>query len=570
MTKKYKEDLYCYLRISTTVQETDGDSLETQKYYGQLVSEKLGMNYVEIMEGVKTSKKTTETMLEFLTKSGRDEYEELKKHIVSGRCRNLWSFTNTRLHRVSIQDLLFFEDYVDRFGVNVFYGTEGTQLFRDTIEQKYSHEQQSLYSQQETRVRRFQSVTGKRRKSETTDLPIHLGGKPRYGYRVKNKLVEIDPKQSKIIKKMYQMRVNGKSTRDIQKWLTLNNIPRPRPTTKVWNLNSIENILRNEGYTGHYKWFDKEIEKEFYVKHPQIISNLMFQKCQKTFDQNKKKLGSNRIHESLLSDYMECECGTKYGGHTHKIRKSRIYYCQTKTKNWKTLENKDCSNRKSLDQKRSNDFVLSKIREVVSNSNILKEEFKSKVLDKKNQKSDQIKSDINRYEKRIKNLDSKISLTDENIGLVMVNELQKRITKSQSKVILKNLREELEELNNERQITISKINERNEENEWLDWIGKFGKDVDLRVEQDRVGLIEGLIKKINVYSVYSKNRDKDRVQTGHKLKIGFKLPIVNDELVYRDSSNKNLGYDIKNGSRIMRTESFESFNKGGRGVKKKG
>ena len=170
MTKKYKEDLYCYLRISTTVQETDGDSLETQKYYGQLVSEKLGMNYVEVMEGVKTSKKTTETMLEFLTKSGRDEYEELKKHIVSGRCRNLWSFTNTRLHRVSIQDLLFFEDYVDRFGVNVFYGTEGTQLFRDTIEQKYSHEQQSLYSQQETRVRRFQSVTGKRRKSETTDL----------------------------------------------------------------------------------------------------------------------------------------------------------------------------------------------------------------------------------------------------------------------------------------------------------------------------------------------------------------------------------------------------------------
>ena len=206
----------------------------------------------------------------------------------------------------------------------------------------------------------------------------------------------------------------------------------------------------------------------------------------------------------------------------------------------------------------------------MSNSSILKEEFKSKVLDKKNQKSDQIKSDINRYEKRIKNLDSKISLTDENIGLVMVNELQKRITKSQSKVILKNLREELEELNNERQITISKINERNEENERLDWIGKFGKDVDLRVEQDRVGLIEGLIKKITVYPVYSNNRDKEKVQTGHKLKIGFKLPIVNDELIYRDSSDKRLGYDIKNGSRIMRTESFESFNKGGRGVKKKG
>ena len=62
---------------------------------------------------------------------------------------------------------------------------------------------------------------------------------------------------------------------------------------------------------------------------------------------------------------------------------------------WRPLDNKECGNRRSLDQKRTNDFVLSKIREVVSNSSILKEEFKSKVLDKKNQKSDQIKSNIN-------------------------------------------------------------------------------------------------------------------------------------------------------------------------------
>jgi hypothetical protein len=58
---------------------------------------------------------------------------------------------------------------------------------------------------------------------------------------------------------------------------------------------------------------------------------------------------------------------------------------------WRALDNKECGNRRSLVQKRTNDFVLSKIREVVSNLNILKEKFKSKVLDKKNQKSDQIR-----------------------------------------------------------------------------------------------------------------------------------------------------------------------------------
>ena len=91
MKKKYKEDLYCYIRVSTTVQKTDGDSLESQKYYGQLVSEQLGMNYVEILEGVSTSRKRKkdERLLDFLQSSGRDEYEDLKQLIESGKCRNL-------------------------------------------------------------------------------------------------------------------------------------------------------------------------------------------------------------------------------------------------------------------------------------------------------------------------------------------------------------------------------------------------------------------------------------------------------------------------------------------------
>ena len=143
MKKKYKEDLYCYIRVSTTVQKTDGDSLESQKYYGQLVSEQLGMNYVEILEGVSTSRKRKkdERLLDFLQSSGRDEYEDLKQLIESGKCRNLWFMNNERLHRVNVQTLLFFEDYVDRFNVKTFVGTTGTQILRDTIEQNFQFEQ---------------------------------------------------------------------------------------------------------------------------------------------------------------------------------------------------------------------------------------------------------------------------------------------------------------------------------------------------------------------------------------------------------------------------------------------
>jgi len=542
------------------------------------------MNYVEVMEGVKSSrkKKKDETMLEFIQKSDRDEYEELKGLIENGTCRNLWYFTDMRLHRVNIQSLLFFEDYIDRFKVKCFIGTTGVQVLRDTIEQKFQQEQQSLYSQQETRVRRFQSVTGKRRKSESTDLPIHLGGKCRYGYRVNNKLVEIDPKKSKMVKRMYQMRVEGSSTKEIQQWLTVNNVERPRKSTKIWNIRTIDNILQNEGYTGHFKWFDKEIEKEFIIKHPQIISNLLFRKVEKTYEQNKQKSGTNRIHESLLSDYLICECGTKYGGHTHKtvrnvsddknkkgsVVNTSTYYCMTKMNNFKTIEKKQCDNSKSLDQKRTNEFILSKIKEVVSNSSILKEETKQKVLSRKQIDSKKLKQEIQELEQRVKYLDSKIHLTDENIGLVMFQELQKKISKTQSKVILKSLREELEELNNDRDKTISEIVNKDSENQWLDWIDEFSRDLELKLKTTRSNVIENLVKDITVYPTFTKNRDKVVKQSGHKLKIKFKLGIVNDSVVYHDEKNKKKGYDIKSGSKILNTDSFQSYNVGGRGKKK--
>ena len=46
-----KEDLYCYLRVSSKVQEEEGNSIDNQRFLGQRVSKKLGLNYVEMNEG---------------------------------------------------------------------------------------------------------------------------------------------------------------------------------------------------------------------------------------------------------------------------------------------------------------------------------------------------------------------------------------------------------------------------------------------------------------------------------------------------------------------------------------
>ena len=63
-----------------------------------------------------------------------------------------------------------------------------------------------------------------------------------------------------------------------------------------------------------------------------------------------------------------------------------------------------------------------------------------------------------------------------------------------------------------------------------------------------------------------KNRDNEEKQVGHRLKINFRYPIVNDSIEYKDSENKRKGYDVVNGKKT--TTEMVPLNVGGRGKKK--
>jgi hypothetical protein len=56
--------------------------------------------------------------------------------------------------------------------------------------------------------------------------------------------------------------------------------------------------------------------------------------------------------------------------------------------------------------------------------------------------------------------------------------------------------------------------------------------------QERFDFLKGVIDRIVV-----KTLDKQ----SHQLEILFKIPYVNDQLVWRDSSRKSLGYDLADG-----------------------
>ena len=63
------------------------------------------------------------------------------------------------------------------------------------------------------------------------------------------------------------------------------------------------------------------------------------------------------------------------------------------------------------------------------------------------------------------------------------------------------------------------------------------------------------------------NRDGITKQIGHKLKVTFELPIVNDKLVWDSKTEKSSGYSIETGQSTYETNTIP-INIGGRPKKK--
>ena len=108
------ETLYCYTRVSTKGQATEGNSLDVQKNHGEQVADKLGMKFKLVSEGGRSS-----------TIHIRYKLEELKERIKEGKVKHLWVLDRSRLYRNNTQSQLFRRDYLVKFGVNFYEGTNG-------------------------------------------------------------------------------------------------------------------------------------------------------------------------------------------------------------------------------------------------------------------------------------------------------------------------------------------------------------------------------------------------------------------------------------------------------------
>jgi DNA invertase Pin-like site-specific DNA recombinase len=550
-----KEKLYCYLRVSTKSQEEEGNSIENQRFTGKKVSKKLGMKYVEMNEGGLSS-----------MSSNRIKFNELKEGISIGRVKNIWYYSRSRWSRNTVEDLLMKQNYFIPYKVNVFEGENGSK--RDFTDPKDELLDTILTTVQQfdRQQRRQVSVSGKRHLSLTQgENGVFMGGTINFGYSNIDKRWKINPEESKWVKEIFKQYEQGKSLKNIKSLLDTNGV-KPR-RGKLWNLGTLNTILRNRVYIGEYFWVDKETKDRFYIVVPPIISHSLFNRVQRKIKKNTINKGNNsRKYESLLSNLLECYCGENISGQVRKSVGKNYYTCSSKRNHWKGKDVKICDNRRGMNLEITNEFVISNLQTVMNDSSILKERFKKDILSKKNINKKEIESSKKELEKKIKQVDKQIDLTVKSISINEVNHMTKKTDEKLYIQIKKNLDSEMENLESTKSRHIGEIDQLDNQKDWVDWVSKFGNKIKGDFQKVSTELLEGIIENIVVYPINGKDRDNNPKQIGHKLVINFKLPIVRDSIRYKDSKNKSKGYTLINGKNELTLNT--EIPVGGRGKKK--
>jgi len=161
------------------------------------------------------------------------------------------------------------------------------------------------------------------------------------------KIVELE---AEIVRMIFRMFINGKTTSAIAKHLINNSILTPRGKI-TWQVATIESILTNEKYKGDallQKTFTvdfltkkvKENEGEipqYYVQnsHPAIIEPDEFDEVQSEFERRKKLGRPNACHSPLSTKLICGDCGGFFGskvwGSNTKYKKT-IWRCNEKYK----------------------------------------------------------------------------------------------------------------------------------------------------------------------------------------------------------------------------------------------
>ncbi len=218
---------------------------------------------------------------------------------------------------------------------------------------------------------------------EAASRGFWVASRPPYGYkRVKvqdgakeRPKLELNRPVDDIVRRIFDMAINGSSVLDITR--VLNDEGIPTTNGKPWLKTTVHRLLTNEAYTGTLVWGQNAKDGGEPVRvvdaHPAIVTRDEFQYVQRLLKSRAPKHVNPRRVSSpyLLSSLLHCQlCDVSMSGAEAKGGKYSYYVCQSKikkgTETCKTprLSSRDFE-RLIIDQLREHILTESNIRELV-------------------------------------------------------------------------------------------------------------------------------------------------------------------------------------------------------------
>ena len=247
-----------------------------------------------------------------------------------------------------------------------------------------------------------------------------------YGYKrvyvqdgpKKRPTLELNPPAAAVVRRIFDMVLQGKSILDVTKTLNVEGIP--TTNGKKWLKTTIHTMLANEAYTGAVVWGIKAKDKAEPVRvedaFPAIVSRREFQRAKKLLGSRAPKQVNPRRASSpyLLSGLLKCEtCGkamtaaeAKSGKYTyyvcHSLLKRGSGTCKTPRLNAKTFE------KLIVDEIRANILTESNIRDLVK---LLDEEMDG-VAHEQRERLESIEEELEEVKRRLGRIWQVIETTD--------------------------------------------------------------------------------------------------------------------------------------------------------------
>ncbi len=200
-----------------------------------------------------------------------------------------------------------------------------------------------------------------------------------YGYRrvyvqdgaKKRPRLELNPPHDAVVRRIFDLTLQGKTSLDILK--TLNGEGIPSPKGRQWRKTTVHKVLTNEAYTGTLVWGQKARDGQEPVRvedaFPAIVSADEFDRARRLLEARAPKVTHPRRAASpyLLSGLAKCErCGKALTAAEAKSGKYTYYVCQSLLK-----QGSGTCDTPRLNAKNFEDIIVSNIREnILTESNV--------------------------------------------------------------------------------------------------------------------------------------------------------------------------------------------------------